>query len=94
MDTARYAGHGVTLALATAAFALSGHWLDGRLSTAPLFMILGALLGFGGGFYYVIRSVMPEGFGDGRSSRETEGGSEEREPPEEKPHGHDRRTPS
>lgn len=45
------AGLGLTLGLATALFAWAGNWLDGRLGTSPLFVLLGAFLGFGGGFW-------------------------------------------
>lgn len=39
------------MALAIALFAVGGNWLDERLGTGPLFVLLGAFLGFGGGFY-------------------------------------------
>lgn len=65
VEMARYAGHGITLALATAAFALLGRWADARLSTAPVFVILGAILGFAGGFYHMIRELLPGGLGSG-----------------------------
>jgi len=57
-ETARYAGHGITLALATAAFALLGRWVDGRLGTAPLFVLLGSFLGLAGGFYRMYRELV------------------------------------
>lgn len=50
-ELGRYAGFGLTLGLATAAFAWFGAWLDGRLHTEPLFVIVGAFVGFAGGFY-------------------------------------------
>ena len=45
------AGLGLALGLTIAAFALGGNWLDGRLGTRPLFVLLGVFLGFGGGFW-------------------------------------------
>jgi hypothetical protein len=63
VEMARYAGHGITLALATAAFALLGRWADARLSTAPVFVILGAILGFAGGFYHMLHELLPGGLG-------------------------------
>jgi F0F1-type ATP synthase assembly protein I len=36
-----------------------GYWLDSRLSTLPLFLILGALIGSTGGFLTVYRAVFP-----------------------------------
>lgn len=48
---AAVAGLGLTMGLATMLFAWGGNWLDGRLDTSPLFVLLGAFLGFGGGFW-------------------------------------------
>jgi len=65
-EMARYAGHGITLALATAAFALLGRWVDARLSTAPLFVLLGSFLGLAAGFYRMYRElVLKPGTGGG-----------------------------
>jgi hypothetical protein len=50
-DHGQLAGLGITMGLSIALFALGGNWLDGRLGTKPLFVLLGAFLGFGGGFY-------------------------------------------
>jgi F0F1-type ATP synthase assembly protein I len=36
-----------------------GYWLDNKLSTLPLFLILGALAGTAGGFLTVYRAVFP-----------------------------------
>ncbi|MFQ5678933.1 MAG: AtpZ/AtpI family protein [Gemmatimonadota bacterium] len=47
----QYAGYGLTIGLATAAFAWFGAWLDERLHTEPLLVVIGAFLGFGAGFY-------------------------------------------
>ena len=48
-----FAGLGLTLGLAIALFAVGGNWLDERLGTKPLFVLLGVFLGFGGGFYHM-----------------------------------------
>lgn len=81
VEMARYAGHGITLALATAAFALLGRWADARLSTAPLFVILGAILGFAGGFYHMIHELLPGGLGTGpKNGDDREGGGHDRGP--------------
>jgi F0F1-type ATP synthase assembly protein I len=47
----QYMGYGLTMALSTLLFLLVGWWLDGKVGTEPLFMILGAFVGAGGGFY-------------------------------------------
>jgi len=73
----RHAGHGFTIAAATALFAWLGGLLDDRAGTAPLFVILGAFLGFGAGFYSMIRSLLPpsaDGDGDGGEEGGEEGG--------------------
>ncbi|TVR62828.1 MAG: AtpZ/AtpI family protein [Gemmatimonadales bacterium] len=55
---ARFTGHGLTLALATGLFLAAGWWLDGRLGTAPLFTILGAMTGAGAGFYSMVQHLV------------------------------------
>lgn len=47
----RYTGFGLTIGLSTALFAWLGTLIDERLRTEPLFVIVGAFLGFGAGFY-------------------------------------------
>lgn len=58
-EIGRYAGHGLTIALSTALFAWLGDWLDGRLGTSPLFVLLGMCVGFGAGFYSMYRQLVP-----------------------------------
>lgn len=50
VDPHELAGLGLTMGAAIALFALGGNWLDGRLGTRPLFVLLGVALGFAGGF--------------------------------------------
>ena len=47
----QFTGYGLTFALSTLLFLLGGWWLDGKLGTMPLFLILGAFVGAGAGFY-------------------------------------------
>lgn len=60
----QYMGHGLTLALATLLFLLVGWWLDSKLGTAPVLLILGAFVGAGAGFYrlyyYVVIQSRPK----------------------------------
>jgi F0F1-type ATP synthase assembly protein I len=35
-----------------------GWWLDDKFATTPLFLLLGTLLGAGGGFYKLYRTLM------------------------------------
>jgi F0F1-type ATP synthase assembly protein I len=34
-----------------------GYWLDGRLGTGPVFLLLGGALGVGAALYYFFRTV-------------------------------------
>lgn len=54
----RYGGHGITLGLSIALFAVLGHMLDERLGTEPLFVLLGTFFGFGAGFYRMYRDLV------------------------------------
>ena len=54
----RQAGHGITIAASTALFAWLGSLLDDRLGTRPIFVILGAFLGFSAGFYSMYRRLV------------------------------------
>jgi F0F1-type ATP synthase assembly protein I len=51
-------GVGWCFALPLAGGALAGHWLDRHFGTAPLFVILGTLLGLGLGAYVSIRMLL------------------------------------
>lgn len=53
----RYGGHGIALGLAVALFAWLGTLLDERLGTSPLFVLLGAAAGFGGGLYRLLHDL-------------------------------------
>lgn len=55
-----YTGHGLTWALSVLFFLLGGWWVDGKLGTTPLLMILGAFVGAGAGFYSLYRHVVLE----------------------------------
>lgn len=72
-ELGRYAGFGLTIGLATAVFAWVGAWLDGRLHTEPLFVILGAFGGFAAGFYSMYWRLVLGG-------RDADGGPDDRNP--------------
>jgi F0F1-type ATP synthase assembly protein I len=44
-------GLGLTWALAVVLFLGAGAWLDAKLGTAPVLMVVGAFVGAGSGFY-------------------------------------------
>lgn len=75
-EMARLSGHGLTIALATAAFLLAGWWLDGRLGTTPLLTIVGALVGGAAGFYSLLQHML---FFPRRRAEEEEAGARERD---------------
>ncbi len=54
----QFTGFGLTWALSVLLFLLGGWWLDGKVGTAPLFMILGAFLGGAAGFYSLYRHIV------------------------------------
>lgn len=58
VSPAAYAGLGLQFAVAIVAFLYAGQWLDGRLGTSPLFLIVGVFVGAGGGFYSIYRKLM------------------------------------
>ena len=51
ISVARYSGYGLQLAASVGLFMAAGWWVDGKLNTAPLFTIVGALGGGAAGFY-------------------------------------------
>lgn len=46
-----FASLGIAMGMAIALLAVGGNWLDNRLGTAPLFVLLGVFAGFAGGCY-------------------------------------------
>jgi F0F1-type ATP synthase assembly protein I len=53
----RYAGLGIQLAATILVGVLLGQWVDRKAGTDGVFTILGALLGFGGTLYSLIREL-------------------------------------
>lgn len=56
----QHAGYGITIALSTGLFAWLGLELDDRLHTGPLFVMLGAFVGFGAAFYRMYSELVLE----------------------------------
>jgi F0F1-type ATP synthase assembly protein I len=55
-----YMDLGWRFALAIALGAGGGYWLDSKLQTLPLFLIVGLLLGATSGFLTIYRAVFPQ----------------------------------
>ena len=53
----------MTMAASTAIFTWLGSLLDARLHTKPLFILIGAFLGFAGGFYSMYWRLVIKGRG-------------------------------
>jgi len=53
------AGVGLQFALTFLAMGALGWWLDGRLGSSPLFLILGILVGAAGAMYSLVRRLDP-----------------------------------
>jgi F0F1-type ATP synthase assembly protein I len=56
----QFMGLGVTWALAVLLFLGAGAWLDSKLGTAPVLMIVGAFVGAGAGFYSLYYHIVIE----------------------------------
>lgn len=61
VETGQYMGYGLTWALSVLLFLMVGWWIDGKVGTAPIFMILGAFVGAGAGFYSLYHHVVRAG---------------------------------
>lgn len=59
-EMGRYMGLGLGLAMTTLLFLLAGWWLDTKVGTAPLLLILGAFVGGTAGFYSLYHQVVRE----------------------------------
>jgi len=53
----RYAGLGIQLAVTILVCVLLGQWLDRKMGTDGVFIILAPLLGFGGRLYSLLRKL-------------------------------------
>ena len=56
-DAGPYLGLGTTLAVTVLAGLGGGYWLDGRLGTRPLFLLLGGTLALAAGLYHFFKTV-------------------------------------
>jgi F0F1-type ATP synthase assembly protein I len=56
-ELGRVGGLGFTFAASMFVFGWGGYWLDGKLGTSPLLLIVGGALGAIGGFIHIVKSV-------------------------------------
>lgn len=57
-DISPYLGLGLQLAASILVFLFLGRWVDGKLGTYPVFLIIGAFIGAAGGMISFIRTVL------------------------------------
>ncbi|MGH7719322.1 MAG: AtpZ/AtpI family protein [Gemmatimonadaceae bacterium] len=55
---AAFASFGLQFAISLVVFLFLGQWLDRRLGTSPLFILLGVFVGGGATFYGIYRKLM------------------------------------
>ena len=78
-----YIGSGFQFAGTIVAGLFGGKWLDDKLSTAPLFLVSGMLLGGVGGFYHLYKTLVQPPPGAAAEPKDpAERDSAERELPE------------
>jgi F0F1-type ATP synthase assembly protein I len=56
----QHLGFGLAFALSVLLFLGGGAWLDGKLGTSPLLLIVGAFVGAGAGFYSLYYHIVIE----------------------------------
>ena len=56
----QFMGHGLTWALAVLLFMGAGYWVDGKVGSAPIVMVIGAFVGGGAGFYSLYYHIVIE----------------------------------
>jgi F0F1-type ATP synthase assembly protein I len=56
----KYAGVGLQFAISILLFLYAGQWLDRRLGTSPLLLVVGVFVGGGGAFYSMYRRLMAD----------------------------------
>ena len=54
----QFMGHGLTLALAVLLFMGIGAWVDSKVGSAPILMVIGAFVGGGAGFYSLYSHIV------------------------------------
>lgn len=53
----RYSGLGIQFLVSVGLCVWAGSWLDGKVGTSPLFLLLGTLLGFAAGTWALLKEV-------------------------------------
>ena len=56
----QHMGYGLAWALSVLLFLGAGAWLDGKLGTSPVLLVVGAFVGAGAGFYSLYYHIVIE----------------------------------
>lgn len=72
MTPTAFAGHGIQFVISILLFLYLGKWVDQKLGTAPVFLIIGVFVGAAAGFYTMIRALTA-----GQRGRHDGGGTDE-----------------
>ena len=56
----QHLGYGLAWALSVLLFLGAGAWLDGKLGTSPVLLVIGAFIGAGAGFYSLYYHIVIE----------------------------------
>ena len=67
-----YLGIGIEFVVAILLCLFAGRWLDGKLGTEPILMLVGAFAGMAIGFYSFVRTVLRLQKGEGRGTEKEE----------------------
>jgi ATP synthase protein I len=71
-----YAGFGMQFVVALLLFLYIGQWVDRRLGTAPVFLLIGIFVGAGGSFYAMYRKLMAAQAREDQAKREAKEAAE------------------
>jgi F0F1-type ATP synthase assembly protein I len=76
LNLSTFAGIGLQFAIAIVLFLLLGQWVDKKLGTAPVFLMIGVFAGGGGSFYNLYRRITAAQKADDERRRKERSGEE------------------
>jgi ATP synthase protein I len=76
LNLSTFAGVGLQFAVAIVLFVLLGQWVDRKLGTAPVFLMLGVFVGGGAAFYSLYKRITAAQRADDERRRRERSGDE------------------
>jgi ATP synthase protein I len=76
LNLSTFAGVGLQFAVALVLFVLLGQWVDRKLGTAPVFLMLGVFVGGGAAFYSLYKRITAAQKADDERRRRERSGDE------------------